>query len=75
MFRWIKCPTSCRIPHLAGQSPKLYKAERKTVILCFAENQMSFVLIVHIVTVFLCVLRTLMTGSLKIHSSHVQRGG
>lgn len=75
MFRWIKCPTSFRIPHLAGQRLKSYKAERKTVILYFAESQMPFVLIVHIVTVFLCVLGTLMMGSSKIHSSHEQRGG
>lgn len=75
MFCWVKCPTSCRIPHLAGQSPKSCKAERKTVILYFAISQMPFVLIVHMVTVFLCVLRTLMMGSLKIHSSHVQRRG
>lgn len=68
MFYWIKCPTSCRIPHLAGQSPKSYKAERKTVISHFAKSQMPLVLIVHIFTVFLYVLRMLMTDSLKIHS-------
>lgn len=74
MLCWVKCPTSCSIPYLAGQRPKSYKAERKTVISYFAKSQMPFVLVVHIVTVFLCVLRTLMMGSLKIHSCHVQRG-